>query len=102
MLAEHPAHLPQVTVPTAGMAQCLINQYPSFCVSQIGTLKEGNISFCSGLSHSIPAVGDVLQERLAYMVGVDDFFVSRRLIWYEMYMNTFNVMLPGRGDFLNY
>lgn len=69
MLAACPAHLPQVPTSAAGMAQCLINQHLGFCVLQVGALRQANISFCSGLSQSIPAVGEVLQERSVYRVG---------------------------------
>lgn len=69
MLAACPAYLPQVPTSAAGMAQCLINQLLGFCILQIGALRQANISFYSGLSHSIPAVGDVLQERSVYIVG---------------------------------
>lgn len=42
-----PTHLPQVTISTARMGQRLINQCPSFCVSQIGILRQASSSFCS-------------------------------------------------------
>lgn len=67
MLAVCPAHLPQVPTSAAGMAQCLINQHLGFCILQIGALRQANISFYSG--QSIPAVGDVWQERSVYIVG---------------------------------
>lgn len=44
MLAVRPAHLLQVTISAAGMAQCLINQYLSFCILQISVLRQANIS----------------------------------------------------------
>lgn len=75
-----PTHLPQVTISTARMGQRLINQCPSFCVSQIGVLRQASSSFCSCLSHSIPAVRGILREGLAYIVGIDDFFDRCSLI----------------------
>lgn len=48
MLAVCPAHLPQVPTSAAGMARCLINQHLPFCLLQVGTLGQANISFCSG------------------------------------------------------